>query len=279
MPLGLDRREGEDTRSDSRTMGARRHKNICLEGCRVEADRGALGDSTLPLGKVECRASLSHGFSLRSRHEASADSREESGDRDDQNSSLTYRQINSLGGQGSNTLRPLLLLSPQQKLTSQLIEKHAHTQSTSLSELQAELRSLKTLLQSRSAALNPSASSFAPPPAPSSTSATGSGTASGNADHSTSTSAAAAGSGSTTPTSISATTEAANKLLLPKAGKGRGIPAWQMAMGSGSGSGSTSGVVSKEGSDVEGSPAAAEGKGKGKATETGVGQSSSEVEV
>ncbi|KAI9633430.1 peroxisomal membrane anchor protein conserved region-domain-containing protein [Dioszegia hungarica] len=112
------------------------------------------------------------------------------------------------------------------ELVPRLIEKHATSQSNSLQDLQSELRSLKTLLQSRQSAAPASGST-----------GTGTGT-SGSASN-----------------GISSTQEAANKLLLPK---GKGIPAWQMASSSGgsvsgastpsgSGSMSGSGMLEKEG--------------------------------
>ncbi|RSH87071.1 peroxisomal membrane protein pex14 [Saitozyma podzolica] len=96
------------------------------------------------------------------------------------------------------------------ELVPRLIEKHAAAQSTSLSELQSELRSLKTLLQSRQAALSSNTSPGGPPRA---SSPHANGSAQG---------AATPGAGA------SETQRAANALLAPK-GKGKGIPAWQMA--------------------------------------------------
>jgi hypothetical protein len=124
------------------------------------------------------------------------------------------------------------LVGGEDKLIPQLIEKHATSQSNSLQDLQSELRSLKTLLQSRQSSTNP----------------TSNNTASGNNGSSNN--------------GISSTQEAANKLLLPK---GKGIPAWQMATAGGasgnvggsgtstpSGSGSMvgSGILEKEGQAV-----------------------------
>ena len=73
-----------------------------------------------------------------------------------------------------------------------MIEKHSATQSSALSDLQSELKSLKTLLLSRQNI--PSSSSTTSPP---------SGTSGGGESN---------------------TNTAANALL----GKGRSIPAWQM---------------------------------------------------
>ena len=94
-----------------------------------------------------------------------------------------------------------------------MIEKHSATQSSALTDLQSELRSLKTLLLSRQ--------NIQPPTA----------------------------SGTSTP-NTSNTTNAANALL--GNGKGRSIPAWQMGpsrseTGSEGGSLSGSGVLEGEG--------------------------------
>lgn len=102
----------------------------------------------------------------------------------------------------------------------QLIEKHAASQSSSLQDLQQELRSLKTLLQSRQQSSSYHSNSS------STTSA-----ASVNPQNGT----------NGTNGSLSQTHEAANKLLEKK---GKGIPAWQLpasnantnANGNGSGS-------------------------------------------
>jgi peroxin-14 len=131
-------------------------------------------------------------------------------------------------------------------LKEQMIEKHASSQSASLAELQSELRSLKTLLQSRQAALTAGPGHYI----------------SGQNDASTSNGHASVQSASVGGGGISETQRAANALLVPK-GKGKGIPAWQLAPShtdaggsspSLSGSpkmsppGSTSGTTSAEGS-------------------------------
>lgn len=86
------------------------------------------------------------------------------------------------------------------ELVPRMIEKHAASQSAALTELQSELRSLKTLLVARQGAQNP-------PPATA-----------------VDTSGAASPAGPATP---SATQNAANALLAPR-GKAS-IPAWQLA--------------------------------------------------
>ena len=75
----------------------------------------------------------------------------------------------------------------------QMIEKHSATQSSALSDLQSELKSLKTLLLSRQNIPSSSSSTTSPPSG-----------ITGSAESNTNT--------------------AANALL----GKGRSIPAWQM---------------------------------------------------
>lgn len=82
-----------------------------------------------------------------------------------------------------------------------MIEKHMQSQSSALADLQSEIRSLKTLLASRSQLP-----------------ATGSVAGSGSESRS--------GAGSPAPTPTAA---AANALLGPRAGGKAGIPAWQMA--------------------------------------------------
>jgi len=74
-----------------------------------------------------------------------------------------------------------------------MIEKHSATQSSALSDLQSELKSLKTLLLSRQNIPSSSSSTTSPP-------------------------------SGTTGSAESNTNTAANALL----GKGRSIPAWQM---------------------------------------------------
>ncbi|KAK8850694.1 hypothetical protein IAR55_004614 [Kwoniella newhampshirensis] len=93
------------------------------------------------------------------------------------------------------------------ELVPKMIEKHAQTQSAALTDLQAELRSLKTLLLSR------------------------------QQQQSASTNGSSGSSGG-----VSSTTAAANALLGPRTGAGKAsIPAWQMApTGSGSGTGNSS---------------------------------------
>jgi peroxin-14 len=76
----------------------------------------------------------------------------------------------------------------------QMIEKHSATQSSALSDLQSELKSLKTLLLSRQNIPSSSSSNTSPP------------------------------SGATNGESNTNTNNAANALL----GKARSIPAWQM---------------------------------------------------
>jgi len=105
-----------------------------------------------------------------------------------------------------------------------MIEKHSATQSSALTDLQSELRSLKTLLLSRQ--------NIQPPTA----------------------------SGTNTP-NTSNTTNAANALL--GNGKGRSIPAWQMGpsrseTGSEGGSLSGSGVLESD-SDGKGKEKEKEG--------------------
>ena len=102
-----------------------------------------------------------------------------------------------------------------------MMEKHAANQTSALTDLQSELRSLKTLLQSRQ--LQSSANGTSSP-----------GAANG----------------------VSSTHAAANALLAPK---GRGIPAWQLASSSdekkaeGYNVDSASGSSSMTGSEVLGS--------------------------
>ncbi|XAO27558.1 hypothetical protein I312_106414 [Cryptococcus bacillisporus CA1280] len=91
------------------------------------------------------------------------------------------------------------------ELVPRMIEKHIQSQSSALADLQSEIRSLKTLLASRSQL---------PPTAPVSSSVPGSGSESRS------------GAGSPAPTPTAA---AANALLGPRAGGKAGIPAWQMA--------------------------------------------------
>ena len=105
-----------------------------------------------------------------------------------------------------------------------MIEKHSATQSSALTDLQSELRSLKTLLLSRQ--------NIQPPTT----------------------------SGTSTP-NTSNTTNAANALL--GNGKGRSIPAWQMGpsrseTGSEGGSLSGSGVLESD-SDAKGKEKEKEG--------------------
>jgi peroxin-14 len=90
-----------------------------------------------------------------------------------------------------------------------MIEKHSASQSSALAELQNELRSLKALLQSRTA----------PPPAMP-------GTSSPPSLASSTSSLPGSASVPNLTTGMSQTTAAANALLAPK---GRGIPAWQKA--------------------------------------------------
>ncbi|OXG12563.1 peroxin-14 [Cryptococcus neoformans Ze90-1] len=87
------------------------------------------------------------------------------------------------------------------ELVPRMIEKHMQSQSSALADLQSEIRSLKTLLASRSQLP-----------------ATGSVAGSGSESRS--------GAGSPAPTPTAA---AANALLGPRAGGKAGIPAWQMA--------------------------------------------------
>ena len=107
-----------------------------------------------------------------------------------------------------------------------MIEKHSATQSSALTDLQSELRSLKTLLLSRQ--------NIQPPTA----------------------------SGTSTP-NTSNTTNAANALLGNGNGKGRSIPAWQMGpsrseTGSEGGSLSGSGALESD-SDAKGKEKEKEG--------------------
>lgn len=114
----------------------------------------------------------------------------------------------------------------------QMIEKHSVSQSSALSDLQSELKSLKTLLLSRQNI----------PQQP-----TSSGTSTPNGTTGTST-----------------TTSAANALLAPGKTGGRSIPAWQMAPAKSSENGmaSWSEAESMSGSGL--SEASGEGKGKEK---------------
>ncbi|WVQ72715.1 hypothetical protein IAR50_002275 [Cryptococcus sp. DSM 104548] len=101
------------------------------------------------------------------------------------------------------------------ELVPKMIEKHAQSQSTALADLQSEIRSLKTLLASRQAAISsPAGSSSNLPAHPGPAQSSG------------------------TPT-----TQAANALLGPRAGRAS-IPAWQMAPSS---SASASGASSPDG--------------------------------
>ncbi|ODN77776.1 hypothetical protein L202_04906 [Cryptococcus amylolentus CBS 6039] len=86
------------------------------------------------------------------------------------------------------------------ELVPKMIEKHAQSQSTALADLQSEIRSLKTLLASRQAAISSPSGSNGNLPSHSGT-----------------------GQNVSTPT-----THAANALLGPRAGRAS-IPAWQMA--------------------------------------------------
>ena len=97
-----------------------------------------------------------------------------------------------------------------------MMEQHASKQASALSDLQSELRSLKTLLQSRQLQ---SSSTNLPN-----------------------------GSNSPTANGISTTTAAANALLTPK---GRGIPAWQMASSSAGSAGTSDQEKSPAGSVVD----------------------------
>lgn len=115
-----------------------------------------------------------------------------------------------------------------------MIEKHSVSQSSALSDLQSELKSLKTLLLSRQNI-----------PQPPSGTATPNGQASGNG--------------------TSTTTSAANALLGAGKSGGRSIPAWQMAptkSENGSGTASWSEAESMTGSAL--SDTSGEGKGKEK---------------
>jgi peroxin-14 len=112
-----------------------------------------------------------------------------------------------------------------------MIEKHSASQSSALSDLQSELKSLKTLLLSRQNITQPLNSSAG--------TGTGSSTPNGN--------------GSTTTT-----TSAANALLGSGKG-GRSIPAWQMAA-----TPSRSETASEAGSLSGSGILESEGKGKGK---------------
>ncbi|WVR08755.1 hypothetical protein IAU60_005813 [Kwoniella sp. DSM 27419] len=94
------------------------------------------------------------------------------------------------------------------ELVPKMIEKHAQSQQAALTDLQAELRSLKTLLVSRQQA-SPAA-------------VNGNGVASGSGGSN----------------GVSTTTSAANALLAPRGGKG--IPAWQLPASSSSPGGSGS---------------------------------------
>jgi peroxin-14 len=106
-----------------------------------------------------------------------------------------------------------------------MIEKHSASQSSALTDLQSELKSLKTLLLSRQNITQPQAST------------TGTTT------------------GTSTPSGNGSSTMAAANALLGSGKGGRSIPAWQMAPSkSETGSLSGSGVSESE----------VEGKGKGK---------------
>ena len=103
-------------------------------------------------------------------------------------------------------------LMAHRRSNSQMIEKHAAAQSSALSDLQMELRSLKTLLQSRQAAWQASSSSTASPPPQSLANGRSNGT-NGNIEN----------NGLHNPSPVQ---HAANALLTPKGT--RGIPAWQL---------------------------------------------------
>ncbi|WVQ63515.1 uncharacterized protein L199_001668 [Kwoniella botswanensis] len=110
------------------------------------------------------------------------------------------------------------------ELVPKLIEKHSSSQSSALTDLQNELRSLKTLLIARQ----------------------GQGQAQ------------PAGSSSPSPSNsgVSSTTAAANALLTPR---GKGIPAWQLPANNPSPTGSGSSTPLNGSRELDG-----EGKGKGK---------------
>ncbi|KAK6906230.1 hypothetical protein I203_100215 [Kwoniella mangroviensis CBS 8507] len=110
------------------------------------------------------------------------------------------------------------------ELVPKLIEKHSSSQSSALTDLQNELRSLKTLLIARQ----------------------GQGQSQ------------PAGSSSPSPSNsgVSSTTAAANALLTPR---GKGIPAWQLPAASPSPTGSGSSTPLNGSGELDG-----EGKGKGK---------------
>ncbi|WWC65032.1 uncharacterized protein I303_107646 [Kwoniella dejecticola CBS 10117] len=103
------------------------------------------------------------------------------------------------------------------ELVPKLIEKHSASQSSALSDLQNELRSLKTLLLARQ----------------------GQGQNQASSPQTNGTSSPSGG--------VSSTTAAANALLTPR---GKGIPAWQLPSPSASPSASASGGSSLSGSAV-----------------------------
>ncbi|WVF67869.1 hypothetical protein IAT40_002630 [Kwoniella sp. CBS 6097] len=139
------------------------------------------------------------------------------------------------------------------ELVPKMIEKHAQSQSAALTDLQSELRSLKTLLVSRQQhhQQQQSPSSQATP------------STYGNAN-----------SNGSPNGGVSSTTAAANALLTPGGGRSKGIPAWQLpSSGPASASG---GSVSGRSTPLSGSgflgedkseKADGDVKGKGKAKE------------
>lgn len=156
----------------------------------------------------------------------------------------------------------------------QMIEKHAAGQSASLADMQNELRSLKSLLQSRTAPPPPPPTSSSPQPAWQNGKSGSDSLASSTVSLPGSTSSPNLSSG------VSSTTAAANALLTPK---GRGIPAWQKAPSpspgsaslntSGNASTTGSGVAAMGGSNSPGSGGSAD-KGKGKESAEGVSAAS-----
>ncbi|OCF35929.1 hypothetical protein I317_00449 [Kwoniella heveanensis CBS 569] len=137
------------------------------------------------------------------------------------------------------------------ELVPKMIEKHSQSQSAALTDLQAELRSLKTLLVSRQqqqqqqqqsqSTLSPYANSIGSP------------------------------NGSSQGAPVSSTTAAANALLTPGGGRSKGIPAWQLPS-SNSGPASASGGSGRStplngGSAILGEDGDGSVKGKGKAKE------------
>ncbi|WVQ95364.1 hypothetical protein IAU59_002461 [Kwoniella sp. CBS 9459] len=120
------------------------------------------------------------------------------------------------------------------ELVPKMIEKHAQSQSAALTDLQAELRSLKTLLVSRQQQQQQQQQQSSP--STQHEKMNGSQNGSGQSQ------------------SVSSTTAAANALLTPGGGRSKGIPAWQLP---------SSGPASASGGSGRSTPTSASAGGNG----------------